>query len=312
MTRRLLASAVVVALLVALAGCIPGAPLNVKTTAVADAIRDLPGVTSVTVDSQEETHYTAARSDVYAGLSADATADQVAAILAAFAAANRDTGTDVVGSRLRLIVDSSANQIDLEFNALTDEQASAVATAWLGLRDSYESAALHISGPDELEVGATVMLGGEPSVERDLGALYNARDIATSVGPVTDFTAIDGNFGASGALPDDAWLTLAQAIAGLVDVSGQYYGDDNSFGFKADYDATDAALQQQVVALVAPGNSVDIEFRTEDGTAAFFVTASCERYTGLDAADPSRALLEAWAADGRTLVDGSTVAACFS
>lgn len=306
------AAALGAVVLVALAGCIPGAPINVKTTTVAHAIESLPGVTTVTVDSQERTQYTAARSDVYAGLSAAATADEVGSILTAFAAANRDTGPADVSSRLRLIVDNSANQIDLEFAALTEAQAAAAAEAWLDLRDSYDSAALHIFGPDELAVGVTVMLGGEPSVERDLGALYSARDVATSVGPVTDFTAVDGKFGASGALPNDAWLALAQKIAGLVEVSGQYYGDDNSFGFKADYVATDAATQRRVAALVPAGDAVEIEFRTDDGTAVFFATASCERYLGLDAADPSRALLEAWADDGRTLVDGSTVASCFS
>ena len=62
-----------------LAGCVPGAPVTVKTTTVAEAIRQLPGVTDVTVDSQESTYYTAPRSDVYAGLTADASADDVAA-----------------------------------------------------------------------------------------------------------------------------------------------------------------------------------------------------------------------------------------
>src|SRR4051812_7723551 len=107
-------------LLIALAGCIPGAPVSVKTAAVADGIRELPGVTDVTVDAQESTYLTAPRSDVFAGLTADASVDDVAAILSAFAAANRSTGTGTVSSRLRLILGTSADQVDLELAGLTD------------------------------------------------------------------------------------------------------------------------------------------------------------------------------------------------
>ena len=312
MRRPLAALAVAAALLASLAGCVPGAPVNVKTAAVAKSIDSLPGITQVTVDSQEASYYTAARSDVFADLATDATAAQVARILDAFAQENRRLGTDVVSSRLRLIVGSSANQLDLEFAGLTDAQATASADSWFALREQYQTALLHLSGPDDLTLDVTVTLGGEPSVERDLAALEQARDLETALGPVSYFTAVDGNFGASRGLPDDAALDLARAVAALIEVSGEYYGDEDSFGFKADFVPSDTALQQQVAALVAPGVAVDIAFRTADGTAVFLNTASCNAYAGLSADDPSVALLAFWAADGRTLVDGSSVASCLA
>jgi hypothetical protein len=59
--------------------------------------------------------------------------------------------------------------------------------------------------------------------------------------------------------------------------------------------------------------TVNDEVESIDGvTGITFTNVDCGPYPNLVEAEPSRTLLQYWARDGRTLLDGSSAASCFA
>ena len=261
----LLALAGALAGILALTGCVGDAfPILVKTERVADDLRELPGVIEVTTADGEESRYTPAISDVAVTVDPAADAAQLAVIIQTFARSNVATGTDVISSTLSLLA-GGENQLWVTYAELSDEQGAALATEWVYLRSTYTSAKLTLSVGDSTDysVDLAVELGGQASFQRDATALVLARDVFASLGPVGEYTQVDGRFGATDALPDDAVLALLASIQNGADIAGaQYYGLDNSLGL-----LIDVADPQPVIDLVtASGIPTTITFRLPDGT----------------------------------------------
>ena len=300
-------AAVAVALLVvlALSGCGPTGPLPMftKASTVADAVSGLPGVTEVQPTSVEETNYTAPAADLYVRVDDDISEAQLASVLTAFGDADRQSGQDVVFSRLDLYFgEDTTNEIVAENGVLTEEYAGQLATTIGQLRQDYDSAVLSV---DPTGWSLSLVLGGEPTLLRDLTALHDARELVEQLGTVRAFDEVDGRFRTEDGLPDDAWLAFLQGFAETVpDLRGVYYGQDQSFSLVTDELSTLAVLD----AIPADAPPFDIAF----GDDIFFDNRNCDAWYLLEADDPSIPLLTYWTADGRTLLDGSTAADCLS
>lgn len=264
-------SLLVLAGVLALTGCVADAfPVLVKTERVADDLRTLPGVLEVTTADGEKSAVTPAISDVAVTVDPEADAAQVAVIIQTFARSNASTGTAIVSSTLSLHA-GGENQVWVTYPGLSDEEAAALATEWVYLRTTYASAKVTVTGDAaDYRVDLAVELGGQPSFQRDATALVLARDVFASLGPVGQYTQVDGRFGATGALPDDAVLALLAAIQGAADITGaQFDGLENSLGM-----IVEAADPQPVIDLVvASGIPATITFRLPDGTEVEYPAA---------------------------------------
>ena len=326
-TNQLVAAIALAAFAVAgLSGCVGGGPVATKTDAIAGQLKSLPGVTATDTAFNEHTVTSDPHSLITLTLDPAVTADEVATIIAAFAKANTDTGLDELSSELNLA--AGEDTLDLLYAPITDAQVKTLAGSWTDLRGTYASTALGMiiaSGSDYV-VNLAVGLG-KSSFEGDLTALQAARGELEPLGDVGRYEQSDGRFAASSGLPDDAALSLLIAIDSVLaadgtdpDLHGEYDGLSTSFSLTAKVaDSTDAAsglnaaATRLVAALPAAADGITIAFLAADGApVAFFDDRSCDAYVGLEAADPSRKLLEYWGATGRTLLDGSTVASCFS
>ncbi len=331
LSPRRVAAALAIAAFAAsmLAGCVGAGPIATKTDAILQQISGLPGVVGSRTEFNEHTTTSDPHSMIELQVDPKATAAQVDAIIKAFAKANTETGLTLLSTELHLATKGGPDKLELLYAPITDAEATTLSDSWLDLRGRYASTDLGMIIASGTDYVVNLSLGlGKSNFDGDLIAMHDAQADFAALGDVGRYEQVDGRFAASGGLPNDtalsqlAGLHLVLAADGTdPDLRGEYDGLTTSFSLTAvvaqSTDAVtglNAAAARLVAALPAGGAPVSITFLSakDKSTVAFFDDRSCDSYAGLDAADPSRRLLEFWDQDGRTLADGSTVASCFS
>jgi hypothetical protein len=334
--RAFVAAFAAIAGVLSLSGCLEFGAIAAKTDAIHEQLADLPGVTGSSVQVTENSAFSARRSAVYLDVSPDVTADQVVTMITTFAHANIETGVDKVSAELHLVLETATmrNELEVDYAGLTDETAAALGETWIDLLASADGASIVVAAATATghSVEVNLALGGEPTIERDLAALAGAADIFGRLGQIRRYSQDDGRFAATDDLPSDAaiaQLATVQAAAVSVggDITAEYGGLAHQNFIKVIVpvaaSAVDAAtglptsIETVVDSVTADAFpmlfTVNDEVESIDGiTGITFTNADCGPYPTLIEIEPSRTLLQYWARDGRTLLDGSTVASCFT
>lgn len=325
--RILSAAAVAVLAAALLSGCVSGTAVATKSNAILKAVSELPGVVASSTAFNEHTVASDPHSRIDLEVSPDATAAQVGTIITEFAHANVKTGLELVSSELKLAVTGAPDTLDLLWSPITDTQATTLATTWIELRGHYATTTLGmtIASGDDYKVDLQVALH-DTSLNAELTAFHDAQQIYSTLGPVGRYE--NDSFAADNGLPDDAALTTLYNLNTVLTADGQdpklvatLDGLQNLFFVVATVaDSTDAATGLNAAAVraitavpsTAPAISIEFKSAGDASTIVKFDDSACDIYVGLPETDPARRLIELWAQDGRTLLDGSTVASCFA
>lgn len=317
-----------------LSGCLNGYGTEERGASIARELGDMPGVLEVEASFKEPVLGVSPYSAVWISLTGDVTEPQVLDILTTFSGANLAAGTEHVSTSLQMRIETDdvnvTERLELDFAEPNSQLLAGVVRAWFDLRGRYVDTRVGLikqflgSNPAGFEV--TIDMPEGSTAASELEAIRDVSSVFTDIGRVTQLFMVDGRFKASSGLPSEATIAAAESMVateGITDLRGQFYGDEIAHldarmsdppGPLDPAAGIPSALVQAVDLITGDESAMSVAFQIGDDPNVewFFRNDSCEQYSELSDDNESRALLLHWARDGRTLLDGSTAASCFS